>query len=244
MMRKPSNLLTVPTCCNDEHVAVEVTALTVCRDRVPVLCDINLAIRAGETLALVGPNGAGKSTLLKCLAGAMRGSRGSIRWFGNDAARAPVVRCHIGFAGHEGGLYRELTALENLTFTGQMYGIEHPAQKAEGLIREAGLEWVAHQAVGKLSQGMCRRLALARVFVHDPQLVLLDEPFASLDREGCQWLELLFHKCRQDARTICFATHDDGQCQNLADRVVRLHRGQIAADERSTTYSTMARQSA
>jgi ABC-type multidrug transport system ATPase subunit len=141
-------------------------------------------------------------------------------------------------------LYGELTALENLTFTGRMYGIERPAQTAEVLLHESGLEWVAHQAVNKLSQGLCRRLAIARVLVHHPKLILLDEPFVSLDSEGRQWLERLFDKWRQDARAVCFTSHDDGQCRKLADRVVRIHRGQISGFDPSASDLTIARRSA
>ena len=212
----------------EEHNnTMDVSGLTVVRDRVPVLCEVHLAVRRGETLAVMGPNGAGKSTLLKCLAGLMRPSRGDIRWFGTFTGPVADVRRKIGFVGHECGLYRELTALENLTFAGRMYGVDHPGERARNLLRDGGLEWTADRQVARLSQGVCRRLAIARALVHEPKLILLDEPFASLDENGRHRLERLFQQWRHEGRTVCFAGHDIGQCTLLADRTVRLDRGHV-----------------
>jgi heme ABC exporter ATP-binding subunit CcmA len=216
----------------NDHPAVVIRELMVCRDRLPVLCDISLAVPQGETLAVLGPNGAGKSTLLKCLAGSVRPTHGSVQWFGQPGAQSPVVRRQIGFVGHECGLYRELTAAENLVFAGRMFGVERPAETATKLLRDACLEWAANRAVGKLSQGMCRRLAIARMLVHEPRLILLDEPFASLDSDGCGWLERLFAQWRNEGRTVCFACHDADKSRVAADRLVWLECGHVAAWER------------
>jgi len=224
--------------------AVEAARLTVVFSRVPVLRDVDLAVAPGESVALMGANGAGKSTLLKCLAGAVRPSTGQVRWFGNSVARSPVVRRQIGFVGHECGLYTEMTALENLMFAGRMYGVECVGDRAWELLAAIGLEPQADRLVGQLSQGMRRRLAIARALVHEPLLILLDEPFASLDAEGRRWLERFFQRWRCAGRTVCFASHDARQSHVLADRIVRLDAGRIVADERMTCLSTHSLRSA
>jgi ABC-type multidrug transport system ATPase subunit len=154
------------------------------------------------------------------------------------------VRCAIGFVGHELGLYRELTAAENLAFTARMYGIDRPTKKANELLTDAGLVWVADRAVGKLSQGICRRIAIARCLVHEPQIILLDEPFASLDTEGRQWLHRLFAQWREVGRTVCFVSHDQHQSRELADLIISLQRGRLAEHESDVTNSALALRSA
>jgi ABC-type multidrug transport system ATPase subunit len=211
--------------------AVEFIALTVFRSRLPVLRDISLEVHKREILAIMGPNGAGKSTLLKCLSGNARFHCRTARWFGNCDRRSPMVRGSVGFVGHECSLYGELTASENLIFAGRMHGVESPVDRAMRLLEASGLNWTADRPTKHLSQGMRRRLAIARAFVHDPALVLLDEPFASLDVNGQQWLERILRECRSAGRTVCFTCHEIGVSSRLADRIVWLDRGQIVAIE-------------
>lgn len=224
--------------------AVDVTNLAVFRDRLPILSDVTFSLPQGQTLALLGANGAGKSTLLRCLAGGLRAHQGDIRWFGEGKPRATKVRRRIGWVGHELGLYRELTAAENLTFAGRMYGVANAADRAMRLLRAADLEWAARREVARLSQGMCRRLAILRALIHVPTLILLDEPFASLDRESTHWLEQLFRTWRDEGRTVCFASHDVGQSRALADRTLWLESGQIAADEVGPFHAAFSLRSA
>jgi heme exporter protein A len=213
------------------RIAVKLIGVTVGRERVLVLRDVHLSVIPGETVAFMGPNGAGKSTLLKCLAGVMRPQRGGIRWFGHYESCSAAVRRRSGFAAHESGLYSELTALENLLFAGRMYRVPEPGKRAMELLTDAGLEATASRMVGKLSQGMRQRLAIIRAIVHEPELILLDEPFASLDAEGRAWLERLFQQWRAAGRTVCFASHDPRESHGLAERVVSLDRGCIVAIE-------------
>ena len=229
---------------SDTNSIVVANGLSVERGRVPILHDIDLTISKGEVVALMGPNGAGKSTLLACLTGGLRPTSGAICFFGNAARGSAAVKRQIGFAGHQAGLYRELTALENLMFAARMYGVDCPRERARALLAEAGLEPMAHRPVAELSQGMRRRLAIARVQVHDPRLILLDEPFASLDANGSQWLELLFQRWRTWKRTVCFASHDAEQSRRLADRVVWLDAGRIATPERPMSVNAYPRKSA
>ena len=224
--------------------AIEAVGVRVDRGGVPVLRDINISIAQGETIAVIGPNGAGKSTLLKCLAGAVRPNGGEVRWFGNSVARSPAVRRRIGFVGHECGMYMELTALENLMFAGRMHNVERPGERAAILLAAAGLEPAAHRSTGKLSQGMQRRLTIARALVHEPQLILLDEPCASLDAGGRHWLDQLFQRWRSTGRIVCFASHDVDQSRRLADRIVWLDAGHIVGVEPTTCLPAYSRWSA
>jgi heme ABC exporter ATP-binding subunit CcmA len=223
---------------------VEAIGLTVVRNRVPVLREIDLSVSTGEMVALRGSNGAGKSTLLKCLAGSLRPDSGEVRWFGNSARRSLADQRRLGFAGHESGLYAELTALENLVFAARMYGVARPKLRATELLSVAGLESLANRLAGQLSQGLRQRLAIARAVVHEPQLILLDEPFASLDSQGRDWLEQLFHDWRRDVRTVCFTSHDFREGRVLANRIVSLEAGRLVADDVTHCLPTYSLRSA
>ncbi len=218
--------------------------MTVDRGRVPILHEIDLAISKGETVAVMGPNGAGKSTLLACIAGALRPTTGEICCFGNASCRSAATKRQIGFVGHQTGLYGELTALENLIFAAHMYGIDCPIKRAQTLLAQTGLEWMRDRRAAQLSQGARRRLALARALVHEPLLFLLDEPFASLDADGSEWLELLFQRWRDTESTVCFASHDVEQSRRLADRIIWLNAGRIVPANRLTPLTAFSRKRA
>jgi ABC-type multidrug transport system ATPase subunit len=222
---------------------VEVVGLSIVRGRRAILHEINLQLSEGESVALMGANGAGKSTLLSCLAGSLRPTRGVIHGPGGKDAFAARAR-RIGFVGHEAGLYDELTALENLVFAARMSGLGSPVPIAQSLLGEAGVESVAQQQVGRLSQGLRRRIAIARALVPDPALILLDEPFACVDRVGRAWLVRLFHRWRAGKRTVCFASHDVEESRRLADRIIWLDAGRLAAEERIDRIPTTSRRSA
>jgi ABC-2 type transport system ATP-binding protein len=123
-----------------------------------------------------------------------------------------------------------------------MHGVERPVDRALRLLEASGLDWTAHRPTKHLSQGMRRRLAIARALVHEPAFVLLDEPLASLDVNGQQWLERILRECRSEGRSVCFTCHDTGVSRRLADRIVWLDRGHIVAIE--PTGSAASRRSA
>lgn len=224
--------------------AVEVVGVTAVYGRTPVLREIDLAVAEGESIAVMGPNGAGKSTLLKCLVGALRPAAGRVCWFGEATTRYDRVRRQVGFVGQECGLYAELTALENLLFSGRMNGVANVHERATALLADGGIESQAHRPAGQLSQGMRQRLAIARALMHDPRLIVLDEPSSSLDAAGRQWLERLFDRWRRAGRTVCFASHDAAQSRKLADRIVHLDAGRIVAIERGDCPPITLRRSA
>jgi heme ABC exporter ATP-binding subunit CcmA len=221
--------------------AVEAAGLTVVYGRLPVLREVDLEIAAGESVAVMGPNGAGKSTLLNCLVGAVRPAAGRIRWFGEASARSNFVRRQIGYVGQEMGLYDELTAMESLLFAGRMYGVSNVHDRVANLLADGNLRPQAHRPVGQLSQGMRQRVAILRALVHEPRLLVLDEPSANLDTQGREWLEWLFQRWQSAGRTVCFAGHDAAQCRTLADRIVHLDATRVVAIERRGSSTQLQR---
>jgi len=200
----------------------------------PVVVRTELAIGPGEIVALTGANGAGKTTLLRCLAGRLRPTAGEVLWFGH--APCPARHSLIGFAAHEGHLFPELTARENLLFAAHMHALPQPQQCVAELLTKTGLARNAGQAAGRLSQGQRQRLSLVRALVHDPPIVFLDEPFAALDADGCEWLAHWLRELRTRHRAIVFSTHDQEQCRSLADRQLELDDGRLQSRSEFTGY--------
>ncbi len=149
----------------------------------PALRDVKLTAEAGVCLALIGRNGAGKTTLLRTVAGFSRPGRGKITIFGNEP-RDTEARRRMGFLGHGISVYDELSALENLVLYGRLYSLPDPKRSALEWLERTGLERVRDGLVREFSRGMRQRLAVARAFLHDPSVLLLDEPFTALDDQG------------------------------------------------------------
>jgi ABC-type multidrug transport system ATPase subunit len=191
------------------------------------LAGIDLVVAQGSTLAVLGPNGAGKSTLLRLFAGLTRPSGGSVEIAGRRA-HGREARARVGLIGHDTFLYPALTARENLVFAGRLHGVAHPGARADALLAEAGLAGVADRPVGGFSRGMAQRLAIARGLVHDPAIVLLDEPFTGLDRRAAERLAERLARLRDERRTVVLVTHDVASAARLADAAIVLARGRVA----------------
>jgi heme ABC exporter ATP-binding subunit CcmA len=205
-----------------QRLALEARNVCVVRGNRVVFQGINLALAWGEIVALVGSNGTGKTTMLQCLAGALRPYAGEVLWQGEKYRVGPTTRKLLGFVGHESGLYLALTARENLRFAARMWGIDEPETRAANSLSMVGLEGQAEQATARLSRGMRQRLAIARALVHDPAIVLLDEPFTSLDVEGRKWLTALLCDLRKRNRAILLSTHEPVYTSGFADRFFNL----------------------
>jgi ABC-type multidrug transport system ATPase subunit len=211
-----------------------------------VLRPLDLEVSEGQTVALTGANGAGKTTLLRCLAAVLRPTRGQVRWFGQPALSSPAVRRLIGMVGHESRLYPHLTLRENLVFFARMYNLPQPTQRSDQLLQSIGMAAHAHRFPGRISHGMRRRLAIVRALVHDPPILLLDEPFSGLDEGATGWLLGLLRELRARGRTVCFSTHDRQKAESLADRVLHLSAGHAeeapapAAAARDTSFKVRA----
>jgi heme exporter protein A len=200
--------------------AIESRKLTLAFGIHTVLDEVDFEISAGQTVAIVGANGAGKTTLLRCLAGVLRPQSGEVLWLGQPSHKNASSRRQVGMVAHQRLFYPELTPRENLLFAARMYGVRDPQQRVTQLLSDAGLNTWADQPTARLSHGMRQRLAVSRALVHDPPILLLDEPFSGLDADARNWLtDRLAELCDRGA-TICFTTHDGQSAWQLADRIL------------------------
>lgn len=195
-----------------------------------IVGDLNLTAESGELIAVTGPNGAGKTTFFRMLAGMTPKSAGEILWDGErfTPRRSEMVR-RVGLIGHRPMVYDSLTALENLHFFARMYGVSDPARAAE-LLRKVGLHYYRHEPVGTYSRGMQQRLAVARMLLHDPDLLLYDEPFTGLDAEGQGLFREVVQEMRAAGKIQLLITHHPEELGPLADREFRLQRGRAAGE--------------
>ena len=190
------------------------------------LAGVDFDAAAGTVVAVLGPNGAGKTTLLRILAGLARPSAGSVRYAGGaDRRRA---RHFVGYIGHATFLYPQLTARENLAFTAQLYGVANAGPRIATLLGELELDAVADRVAGSFSRGLAQRLSIARALVHDPKLLLLDEPFTGLDPVSADRLAARVDALRGGGRAVVLVTHDLARAAALADRALVLVGGRVA----------------
>jgi len=195
----------------------------------PALEGVGFELAAGESLVVLGPNGAGKTTLLRVLATLLRPSGGEVRVLGCVLPdEAWKLRGRIGYLGHEPLLYRDLSGRENLRFQARLHGIERSAGEAriEELLRAVGMERRADERVAELSAGMRQRLSICRCVLHEPKLLLLDEPDSNLDAEGRELARELIGP--GGGRTRAVVTHDPERHLPEADQVLRLGIGEAA----------------
>jgi heme ABC exporter ATP-binding subunit CcmA len=193
----------------------------------PALRDIRLQADAGACLALIGRNGAGKTTLLRAIAGFSRPGRGRIL-IGGKEPRDAETRRHLGFLGHGISVYDELSAFENLTLYARLYSLPDPRARALEWLQRTGLERVRDGLVREFSRGMRQRLAVARAFLHNPSVLLLDEPFTALDDRAIAVLQTLLREALAEGKTIIMSTHQLREALELASHVALLARGKVA----------------
>ena len=193
----------------------------------PALRDIRLEAPAGSCLALIGRNGAGKTTLLRIISGFSRPGKGQVRILGAPP-RETKTRANLGFIGHGIAVYDELSALENLTLYAKLYSLPNPHKSAMEWLEQTGLERVRDGLVREFSRGMRQRLAVARAFLHNPSVLLLDEPFTALDDRAIAVLQRLLREGLAQGKTIVMSTHQLREALELASHVALLNRGQVA----------------
>jgi ABC-type multidrug transport system ATPase subunit len=190
------------------------------------LSGVDTELARAKTLAVFGPNGAGKTTLLRVLGTLLLPHAGSVRVLGHSLPRdAHLIRAKIGFLGHEPLLYRELTGRENLTFYARLYGVPRPEERMRGLLDATAMTARADEPVHSLSRGMVQRLAICRAVLHEPELLLLDEPFAGLDPDAEELVEPLIGRSCGCTRVL--VTHDIERGLTQADQVMGLRDGRV-----------------
>ncbi len=193
---------------------------------------VTFDLHAGEFVVLFGPNGAGKTTLLRMLAGSLKPTRGEISFAGIDRDEDEHSwRRRIGVLSHQTFLYGQLTAAENLRFYGRLYALSELEGRIDALLTQVGLLERRGELVRKFSRGMQQRLALARTLLHDPGMVLLDEPYTGLDPHAAAMLRDVLEQLRDGQRTILLVTHNLAQGLALASRVVIQVEGRWVLDE-------------
>lgn len=206
------------------------------------LSQVSFSCAAGEIVGLLGPNGAGKSTLLNVIATLVRPSRGSIQYGGpfdfaqgkRPASDGAEVRAQIGMLGHDLFLYPELTARENLEFFAHLYGVTDAAGTASRALDRAGLADRSDDFVSGFSRGMRQRVALERALLHEPSLILLDEPFTGLDQASTAALVSRLQERQRAGCLIVLATHDLDVADGLLTRAIYLKDGRMVGSDTDT----------
>ena len=195
-----------------------------------VLRGLDFQVQPGEFVALLGPNGAGKTTFLRILASLSRPSMGIVDIAGYSLPRqAAAVRARLGVVSHMPLLYDDLTGEENLTFYARMYGIENASARITEVLEMVGLEARRRDLVRTFSRGMQQRLAIGRAVLHDPDVMLFDEPYTGLDQDASSMLDGVLRTVAGQGRTVVMTSHDLARAEDLATRFDILSRGVIAA---------------
>lgn len=193
---------------------------------------IDLSIKKGDFLALFGPNGAGKTTLLKTISTIIRPTRGEIYYQGAQIDENSIVlRSSIGLVSHNSLLYEDLTAYENLVFYSRMYGIEDSKRRIEQVLHTVGLYHRKDDVVRTFSRGMLQRLSIARAILHEPEILLLDEPYTGLDAQAIKILDDLLESLKDGQRTFIMTSHDIHKGFEHATRLSILSAGRIVFDK-------------
>ncbi len=210
--------------------AIAVSRLTKRFGLKTVLRRLDFTAEQGEFVALLGPNGAGKTTFLRILASLSRPTAGKVRIGGAPLPQeAAAVRRRLGVVSHQPLLYGDLTAEENLRFFARLYGLSEPGQRITEVLELVGLARRRHDLVRTYSRGMQQRLAIARAILHDPEVLLLDEPYTGLDQDASAMLDAVLHEVAAQGRTVVMTSHDLSRVAALASRFDVLARGRIAA---------------
>ena len=212
---------------------IEVRKLVKTFGRKPVLRGLDFSVPEGEFVAVVGPNGAGKTTLLRILASLARPTLGEVRLAGRRLpGEAGAVRRIVGVVSHQPLLYGDLTAEENLRFYGRLYAVSELEARVQQALETVGLRPHRRDLVRTFSRGMQQRLSIGRAILHEPLVMLLDEPHTGLDPEAAVMLDRLLGQVAGEGRTVVMTSHDLQRAASLANRVDVLAGGVMAASVR------------
>jgi ABC-type multidrug transport system ATPase subunit len=213
-------------------VAVDVAGVSCSFGRVKALDGVSLRVPQGTVVGIVGPNGAGKTTLIDVICGLIRPDEGTARVLGQDVrTNAGVLRARIGVLPQETALYDEVTPLQNLRFAAALYGLRRPDARIAEVLELVGLRARANDPVRGFSGGMKRRLAIARALLHDPPLLILDEPTVGVDLEARHQIWAHVRSLRAGGRTVVLTTNYLDEAEALCDRVAILREGRLIAED-------------
>jgi ABC-2 type transport system ATP-binding protein len=221
---------------------IETKELTKLFDEFVAVKDVSLNVRPGEVLALLGPNGAGKTTTVRLLTSVLRPTSGTATVGGYDVvAQAEKVRASVGVLTEQHGLYLRMNGREYLDFFGRLYGLDVDTRSNRGmaLAERFGMSDVLEQRLGEYSKGMRQKLALIRAMLHDPPVLLLDEPTSAMDPHSARLVRDAIRDLRGDGRTIILCSHNLPEAEELSDRIAIIRRGEIIAS--GTTLELKAR---
>ncbi len=208
-------------------VAVEVSGLSRSFGRRRAVDGVDLSLRSGDCLALFGPNGAGKTTLLRVIAGLLKPTAGAVHVGGRALRDDARARAQVGLISHQSMLYRALTARENVEFAARLYGLADPASAATRALEHMRILDRADAPVRALSRGLQQRVSIARAIVHEPTVVLLDEPYTGLDAVGSAALSDMLMLLRSTGAALLLVTHSVDEGLALASRAAIMIRGRI-----------------
>jgi heme exporter protein A len=205
--------------------AIEATRLARRFGRRMAVAGVELTLRNGDCLALFGPNGAGKTTFLRLAAGLLKPTAGSVRVHGVDVRRDARARGAVGLISHHSMLYAPLTALENVVFSARLHGVSDPGGAARRALQAMAVDDRALVPLRTLSRGLQQRVSIARAIVHEPRVILLDEPYSGLDESGAQTLTTLLQSLRARGATLVVVTHNVAEGLALATHAVVMTDG-------------------
>jgi heme exporter protein A len=224
---RASDAITAPV-----EAAIDLLDISKSIDERAILRNVSTTIPEGQFVTVLGANGTGKSTLLKILSTLIPPSSGALKLFGRPATAASVdLRRRIALIGHQSMLYRDLSARENLEFFARLYGVADPKSRAQQMLYVIGLSARSSDPVRNFSRGMIQRVAIARALVHDPDLLLADEPFAGLDEPSIDALERLLAQLHEAGKTIVLVNHDIEQSLRIAEHAIVLRGGRVVVDQ-------------
>lgn len=210
-----------------DQAAIEIEQLCKSYNAQPVLDGLSLSIARNELCILVGANGAGKTTLLRILAALIRPDSGEIKIDSEPLNEDPHLRQRIGYLGHQSLLYGDLNARENLLHYARLYHLSDPGNTIQQRIQESGLASHQNKPVRTYSRGMQQRLAIERALLHDPSILLLDEPYSGLDQDAAEGLDARLNRLHTQGRTLLVAAHRPQRLLPFATHIAWLREGKI-----------------
>lgn len=209
--------------------------------RVPVLRGLSLEVREGEVLSLLGLNGIGKTTLIRVLAGLTKPDSGFVKIMGlSPVLQGQLVRRGIGVVTHDPLLYDDLTVLENLKFAGRMFGLDRLDARIEAVADSLGVATRLNQRTGGLSHGLRKRISIVRALIHEPSVLLMDEPESGLDQQAIDLLESVIGGLARAGRTVVMTTHSMSNALSFGHRLAILSGGVIVYEDASVSAQSEA----